>query len=194
MPTRIAVRTLLAASLTALLALCFAVAVAQQPAHAQLPGLPGDPGEDLPGDEVLDPSLLDDLLALDPEGLLDVEDLLALEDVGGLLDILDVGSLEELAGLLDLESLDDLTGLLDVLDLLPGEETPAPTPGTTDPDPLAPGGPGTPQVTETPVGGVATGAGGATDGGTNGAVPLLLASMLLAGAGGEFARRRFTSS
>lgn len=192
MTTRIAVRTLLAASLTAVLALYFAVAVAPQPAHAQLPGLPGDPGELLPGD-ALDPALLDDLLALDPEGLLDVEDLLGLEDVSGLLDILDVGSLDELAGLLDLESLDDLTGLLDVLDLLPGEETPAPTPDTTDPDPVAPGGPGTPQVTETPSGGVATGAGGASGSGTNGAVPLVLASMLLAGAGGEFARRRFTS-
>lgn len=86
----------------------------------------------------------------------------------------------------------------------PEEEAPenplAPVPeDTTEPDPAQPGDPGAPQeddgfdnqpqVTETPVGGVATGAGGSAGGA--GATPLVvLGAMIAAGASALVVRRR----
>lgn len=106
------------------------------------------------------------------------------EDPGGLLDIIDILDPE---GLLDLEDL-SLDELLDLLDLL-GQDTPPPVaPETATPAPaVQPPAPGPPapaprQVVQRPVGGVATGAGGATEqhGGTT--LPLLaLGALTLTG-------------
>lgn len=198
MTIRIAARGLAAAGLAGLLALSFLLLLGASPAHAQLDDLldpdllepaPDDP---LPEEDPLEPApdepegtdLIGDLLGeglLDPADLLELGDLLELDpdDLLGL-------QLDELLGMLNLE---DLLGLLDLLGEDPPAEDPDPVP---DPTPTTPPAAPQDQVTEVPRGGVATGAGGASE--TTGAstAPVMLASLLLVGtAGGQLAARRW---
>lgn len=196
MTIRIVARGLAAAGLAGLLALSFLLGLGASPAHAQLPEVPDLLPEDPAPEDPLAPEdpavpdapegtdLIGDLLG---EGLLDPDDLL---ELGDLLDL----NPDDLLGLqldelLEMLNLEDLLGLLDLL----GED-PAPDPVPADPTPTPP--PPAAQVTEVPRGGVATGAGGASDTGAAGTAPLVLASLLLAGVGGGHlaARRWFAGS
>ncbi|MEX2619326.1 MAG: hypothetical protein WD250_03820 [Egibacteraceae bacterium] len=196
MTIRIAARGLAAAGLAGLLALSFLLLLGASPAHAQLTDL--DPGDlldpELEDPELEDPELEDpnleepedtDLIGdLLGEGLLDPDDLLELGD------LLDLDSdellgleLDEVLELLNLEDLDDLLALLDE-DPAPDPE-PVPAPTLTPPLPAA-------QVTEVPRGGVATGAGGASETTGTSSAPVMLASLLLVGVtGGQIAARRW---
>lgn len=161
-------RPLLVGSMAVLFALFLALGGASV-AHAQLPDvLPEDPEapespesggllDGLTEGELLE---LQDLLGLTEEELLELENL----------------TLEELLALLDLLDTEDPAPAPDPV---PAPVAPAPPPAV----PAAAPAPAAPQVTQRPVGGVAAGAGGASDQGAS-SVPLLaLGALALAGAG-----------
>lgn len=184
----------LAVGALALLFAAFLVVAAASTAHAQLPELPGDPTDPAPDptdpapdptdpvpdptDPAPDPGLLDLGDLLDPDQLLELEELLG---VGDLLDLEDL-SLDELLGLLDLLDAEDPTPPADDPDAVVVTDPPAPG---ASPTPAA-----APQVTQRPVGGVAAGAGGASE--HAGATwPLLaLSALTMAGTAATLRTRR----
>lgn len=160
MTLRVLLRPLMVASLAVLFGLFLAHGAGT--AHAQLlpeedPAVPEVEEPEAPApEEEEEADLIGQLLeVLDPEGVLDLENL----------------SLDELLSLLDLLAED--TPPPPAVEPAPVAQVPAPTP--------APAPPPRAQVVQRPVGGVATGAGGATDnGGTT--LPLLaFGALTLAG-------------
>lgn len=181
----------LAVGALALLFAAFLVGAVASTAHAQLEDLlpeePEDPTED-PTEEVpdpteetpdpTDPGLLDLGDLLDPDQLLELEELLG---VGDLLDLEDL-SLDELLGLLDLLDAEDPTPPADDPDAVVVTDPPAPG---ASPTPAA-----APQVTQRPVGGVAAGAGGASEQ-AGASWPLLaLSALTMAGTAATLRTRR----